>query len=144
MVQEMADQTKKKGRRQMNISKFKIAWKYLCGGMGSVADYLLDILNKALKALDPAKKEKVIAVNNIAKRVLSALSALAWLCPTKWQTAYNLTVAAVKDVVDALEDLNITAEELTKVQTAFDAAVKVWKSDDDSTCVDGSYLEDLA
>ena len=32
----------------MDISKLKIAWKYIFGGIGSVVDYLLDLLNTAL------------------------------------------------------------------------------------------------
>ena len=105
----------------MDISKFKIAWKLVFGGMGSVVDYLLDILNKALAALDPAKKEKIQAVLNLARRVLAALTALEWLCPTN---------------CDALDDLTLTAEELERIKTDFEEAVKAWKSPDDETCVD--------
>lgn len=120
----------------MDISKFKIAWKLVFGGMGSVVDYLLDILNKALAALDPAKKEKIQAVLNLARRVLSALTALEWLCPTKWQTAYTKTIKAVTTVCDALDDLTLTAEELERIKADFEEAVKAWKSPDDETCVD--------
>ena len=38
----------------MNISKIKMAWKYLTGGIGSVADYLLDVLNSAIASIDPS------------------------------------------------------------------------------------------
>ena len=120
----------------MNISKIKIAWKYLTGGMGSVVDYLLDVLNDALKRIDPANKAKIQAVLNVAERVLSALQSLQWLCPTKWQTAYRTTVAAVISVTIALSDLTITQTELEAMQKAFDEAVKAWKAPDDETCVD--------
>ena len=120
----------------MDISKFKIAWKYIFGGIGSVVDYLLDILNSALAQIDPSKKEQIQAVLNLARRVLSVLEALKWLCPTKWQTAYELTIKAVEAVVDALSDLQITKEEFEKVREAFEAAVKAWKGEDDETCVD--------
>ena len=120
----------------MDISKFKILWKYVFGGMGSVVDYLLDLLNKALAALDPAKKEKIQGVLNLARRVLSTLAAMEWLCPTKWQTAYAKTVKAVTTVCNALDDLTLTAEELERIKADFEAAVKEWKSPDDETCED--------
>lgn len=120
----------------MNISKMKIAWKYLFGGMGSVVDYLLDVLNEALDAIDPANKVKVTAALNVAQKVLATLTALKWLCPTKWQIAYGETVEAVEAVAAALFDLKLTPEELAKVRKEFAEAVAAWKSPDDETCVD--------
>lgn len=128
----------------MDISKFKIVWKYLFGGIGSVVDYLLEILNTALAALDPAKKEKVQAVLNLALKVLAALKTLQFLCPVKWQTAYGLTVKAVQTLVTDLEDLNVTQEEMNEIIKEFKAAVEAWKSPDDATCVDcEDLLDDL-
>jgi len=120
----------------MNISKMKIVWKYITGGMGKVVDYLLDILNNALAKLDPSKKEQIIAILNLAKRVLSTLRTLQFLCPTKWQIAYCETIEAVETVINALDDLTLTPEELEKTIKEFDEAIKAWKSDDDDTCVD--------
>lgn len=120
----------------MNISKIKIAWKYLWGGMGDVVDYLLDVLNNALAAIDPAKKEKTVAALNVARRVLATLNALQWLCPTKWQIAYGETVEAVEAVIDALLDLQLTYEELEKIRKEFAEAVAAWKGPDDETCVE--------
>ena len=74
----------------MNVSKLKIVWKYLTGGMGSVADYLLDILNTALSKIDGSSKIKLQAVLNTAEHVLSVLVALEWLCPTKWTSFVTL------------------------------------------------------
>ena len=59
----------------MDISKIKILFKYVFGGIGSVVDYLLDVLNRALDKIDPEKKEQVQAALNLARRVLSALEA---------------------------------------------------------------------
>lgn len=120
----------------MNISKFKIAIKYLFGGMGSVVDYLLDVLNAALAKIDPENRAKVQAALNIAEKVLATLIALKWLCPTKWQTAYGETVEAVNAVIDALADLKLEAAELTNIRDAFNAAVMAWKLPDDDTCKD--------
>ena len=120
----------------MNISKWTIAWKYIFGGVGSVADYLLDVLNKALDAIDASNKSKIQAVLNTANKVLATLNAFAWLCPTKWQTAYRLTAEAVQTVIDALSDLTLTLDELTAVKDNFTKAVAAWKSPDDETCLD--------
>ena len=46
----------------MKISKIKVVWKLLTGGVGSVVDYLLDLLNAALAKIDPAQKAKIQAV----------------------------------------------------------------------------------
>ena len=119
----------------MKISKLKLVWKYITEGIGGVADYLLDLLNSALASIDPANKTKVQACLNVATAVLSALIALQFLCPVKWQTAYKETVEAVVAVVSALEDLSITADELLTVQKEFGEAVMAWKGPDDETCV---------
>ena len=119
----------------MDISKIKIAWKYLTGGMGGVVDYLLDTLNRALASIPADNKAKIQAVLNVAEKVLATLNALQWLCPTKWQTAYRASVAAVLAVTDALADLTITGAEFTSVRVSFNAAVLAWKSDDDDTCI---------
>jgi hypothetical protein len=120
----------------MDISKWMIAIKLLFGGVGAVASYVLDLLNKALAALPAGNRVKIQAVLNLAERVLSVLTALKWLCPTKWQTAYGKSVEAVETVVAALADLNITVDEIGKVRKAFAEAVASWKGDDDETCVD--------
>lgn len=120
----------------MNISKFKLAVKYLFGGIGSVVDYLLDILNQALAKVDPGRKEQTQAALNIALRVLSTLKAFEWLCPTKWQSAYAKTLAAVERTVTAFDDFILTADEFAALKDAFASAVSAWKSPDDDTCVD--------
>lgn len=114
----------------MNISKLKIALKYLFGGMEAVVDYLLDIVNQALAAIDPAKRAKIAAAYNTLCKVLATLTALAWLVPTKWQSAYRMTISAVSDAADALADFKIEAAELTKVKDAFNAAVLSWRGGD--------------
>lgn len=130
---------------KMSISKIKIAWKYLTGGMGAVADYLLDIVNSALAKIDPANRAKIAAAYNTINHVLATLTVLQWLCPTKWQNAYNVTLAAVEAVVDALEDMKIEPAELTKVKDTFAAAVTAWRSGDvPDTDVDFKHIEDCA
>ena len=127
----------------MAISKFKLAMKAIGGALnpfgsaaGSVADYLLDVLNNALKNLDKDNKEKMQAVLNMAKKVMSILKAVAWLIPTKWQTAYGKTLEAVSMAVDALEDMEIVKNEPEIISQAFSDAVAAWKGPDDATCVE--------
>ena len=120
----------------MNISKLKLVLKYLTGGVGSVADYLLDVLNAALANIDPANKQKIQLALNTAQRVAATLSAFAWLCPTRWQTAYAKTIAAVEAVTASLADLKLEPAELERIKSAFSAAVGAWRSPDDETCVD--------
>lgn len=127
----------------MNISKFKIAFKLLFGGMESVADYLLDIANAALAAIDPDKRAKVAAAYNTILNVLATMNSLAWLVPTKWQSAYRMTIAAVSNAADALADFKIEAAELTKVKDAFNAAVTAWRGGDvPDTDVDFSTIKE--
>lgn len=130
----------------MNISRIKLAWKALTGFLNpwgsvaaNIADYALGVLNTAIAGLSVGKKERIMAVLNTAMRVLAVLRAVQWLCPTKWQSAYLETIIAVSDVCDALEDLQLTMEELTSVRSKFEAAVKAWKSPDDETCVDCEF-----
>lgn len=120
----------------MDVSKLKLLWKYVTGGFGSVADYLLDLGNSALAGLKPERKEQVQGVLNLFLRIAATMNALAWLCPTKWQNAYVETVEAASAVATALEDLEVTQDELAKVRKEFGEAVAAWKSPDDATCVD--------
>jgi hypothetical protein len=127
----------------MNISGIKFVWKTVIGflnpwgnAISSAAGYLREVLNGALAKIDPKRKDNIQAALNIANRVLSVLVALKWLCPTKWQTAYAATIAAVTVVVNALQDLQLTTEELVNIRNDFNAAVIAWNGDDDETCID--------
>lgn len=140
----------------MNISKFKLGLTALWGFINplnilhpfesaadNVISYLLDIANQALAAIDPAKRAKIAAAYNTLCKVLATLTALAWLVPTKWQSAYRMTISAVSDAADALADFKIEAAELTKVKDAFNAAVISWRGGDvPDTDVDFDCVED--
>ena len=121
---------------KLEVSKIKLAWKWLTGGVGNVADYLLDLLNNALANLDAEKKDDIQAVVNLANKVAATLVAFGWLVPSKWQTAYTSTIAAVNEVIKAIEDLKLTADELASISTCFATCVAAWKSPDDETCKD--------
>ncbi len=126
-----------------SISGLKVVWKAITGFLnpwgsvvGNIAGYGLELLNNALAALDPAKRDKVQAVLNLSLRVLSLMRAVQWLCPVKWQLSYKETLDAVQAVADALFDLNLTKEEFAKITEAFSSAVAAWNGPDDETCVD--------
>lgn len=127
----------------MNISKFKIAFKYLFGGIDSVMEYLLEIVNAALAKIDTENRAKIAAAYNTILNVLATLNALAWLCPARWQSAYRNTIGAVEAVANALMDFTIEPAELTKVRDAFNAAVIAWRGCDvPDTDVDFNCVED--
>ena len=127
----------------MAISKFKLAMKAIGGALNpfgsaaaSVADYLLDVTNNAIKNIDKSNKERIQAVLNTVKKVLAILRAIEWLIPTKWQTAYGKTISAVGMAADALADMEIARNEPELIAQAFAAAVAEWKGPDDKTCVE--------
>ena len=128
----------------MNISYVKIAWNYLTGGAGKVADYLLDLVNNALSKIDPNRKETVSAAINTAMKCMGVLDAIAWLVPTKWQRAYRHTLDALECTITILDDFTITPEELWAAKAKYEFAVKSWKEPDDPTCVtlDDVVVED--
>lgn len=117
------------------MSKFKLLIKYITGGMSGVVEYLLGLLNAALAAIDPAKKKEMQHALNIAEQALSALQTLKFLCPTKWQTAYQKTVVAAQNVVLSLSDLALTYDELAVICNDFNVARITWNGEDDETCV---------
>ena len=125
----------------MNISTIKLAFKYLTGGISGVVEYLLGALNTALGSIGEASKEKIQAALNIARKVLSSLEAFQWLCPTKWQTAYKVTLDAVASCADALSDLEITKVELDVVTDKVTDAIRAWRGEDDATCADADTLK---
>ena len=45
-------------------------------------------------------------------------------------------IAAVNEVINALDDLTLTADELASVSACFATCVEAWKSPDDETCKD--------
>lgn len=124
-------QTKRNERiKKMDISKFKVIWYWIWGGMDSVVEYARGIVNYALDQIDINKKAKIVAAYNTIQRVLAVLQALKWLCPTKWQTAYSNTIVAVATITASLTDFKIEAQELADVKKKFEIACESWKSED--------------
>lgn len=113
----------------MNISKLKLAWKFITGGREGVLDYALDVANTFADRLPNAKKEDLKSYLATARNILDTLSAVSWLCPSKWRQAYTLTVSAFADLVAALEDLKVTNDELKYVCDAYRLAYASWRAE---------------
>ena len=125
----------KERNKHMEISKFKLVVKYLFGGgVSGVVEYVLDILKNYLSSLSDTTKGKIQSALNLALKVISVLEAVKILIPTKWQTAYGRTIAAVNSTASALADLELTKDELDTIIDDLSAAIDAWKSPDDETC----------
>lgn len=120
----------------MNISKWKLAWKFITGGGTGVVDYGLTVLREAVNGLGDATKDKIQAVLNLAMKVCSLAQFVRAFIPVKWQLAYELTVKAVQVLIAALQDLDLTGEDLKAVINGYNEAYAAWMSPDDETCVD--------
>lgn len=113
----------------MNISKLKLAWKFLTGGREGVIDYVLDVGNTIADRIADAKKEDLKSYLSTARNILGTLNSISWLCPSKWRQAYDVTLSAFADLVAALNDLKLTPEEFTAVCNAFRIAYAAWRAE---------------
>ena len=113
----------------MNISKIKLAWKFLTGGREGVLDYALDVANTFADRLPDAKRNDIGKCIETARNVLDTLDTLEWLCPRKWLQAYALTLQAFADLVTALADLKVTPDELSELRDAFRIAYAAWRAE---------------
>ena len=118
-----------KGKRKMNISKLKLAWKFLTGGREGVLDYALDCANTFADRIADAKREDIKSCLSTARNILDTLNSLSWLCPSKWRQAYSFTLSAFGDLVAALDDLKVTQDELTAVCNSFRLAYSEWRAE---------------
>lgn len=118
------------------MSRLKVLWYVIRGRFTDLADYGLTLLKGRVAGLADPTKDKIRATLNFALKVLSVLTVVRVFIPVKWQAAYSLTVLAVEKVVSALQDLEITKEELTGVIAGYNEAYAAWMSPDDESCVD--------
>ena len=116
----------------MSISKIKVLWKFLTGGREAVLDYVLEVANNLVARVATAKQEEIKGYLSVAQSLLTKLDGYYWLCPAKWQRAYTVTLAAFADVIAALSDLKVTADEVNGVIAAFQNAYCTWHTDDET------------
>lgn len=113
----------------MNISKLKLAWKFITGGREGVLDYALDVANTFVDRLADAKKGDLKSYLSTARNILGTLDNISWLIPSKWINAYVNTVNAFANLVAALDDLKVTPDELTAVCNSFRIAYSAWRAE---------------
>lgn len=115
--------------KEIKISKIKIAWKFITGGREGVLDYALDVANSLADRIPAAKRDEISGYFDMATKILNALDALSFLCPAKWRRAYAVTQAAFADLVSALSDLKLTADETAHVVDSFRVAYAAWRAE---------------
>lgn len=120
----------------MKLTTIKVLIALATGGIDGVVTLAMKSLNDALANIEPDNKKKAQAALNMAQKVLAVLNALKWLCPTKWQTAYSKLISGVSVICTALEDMNVTYDEIQNVITTWKDTFSEWSSDDDDTCID--------
>lgn len=120
----------------MKLSKWKLVWGFISGQGTGVVDYALGVLKQALGGLGDATRDKIVAVLNLAMKVLSIAKIVRVFIPVKWQLAYELTVKALVTLIESLQDLELTGEELHAAILQYNKAYAAWMSPDDDTCVE--------
>lgn len=118
------------------MSKLKVFWYVIRGRFTDLADYGLTLLKERVAGLADPAKDKIRATLNFALKVLSVLTVVKVFIPVKWQAAYALTVIAVEKVVSALQNLEVTKEELAGIIAGYNEAYAAWMSPDDESCID--------
>ena len=124
----------------MNISKFKLFMKGIGGllnpfgsAVGSMVSYILEVVreaaNAAMQAIGYERKVKIMKWITVTKAALNWLYKLQPYVPTKWQVEYKETVEAVQACYDAVEDFNITEDEMKKIQKEVNEAIEAWEKD---------------
>lgn len=109
----------------MDISKIKAAWAFLTGGWSGLAEYLLTQVSKGLAKCDTAKLRKTATIAiSIAAVVKTACEVFA---PDKYKAPAAKTVEALEAMATALEDGNLTPEEITANIQAISACLESWK-----------------
>lgn len=109
----------------MDISKIKSAWAFLTGGWSGLAEYLLGVVNKGLAKLEAEKCRKTATIAiSVAAIIKTACDVFA---PEKYKEASAKTIAALETLAVALEDGNLTKDEISANIDGISACVKAWK-----------------
>ena len=109
----------------MNISKIKAAWAFLTDGWSGLFQYLLTAVNNLLAKCDADKLKNAA---NIALGVAAIVkTACDTFAPNKYKSAAMTTVAALTTLATALEDGNLTANEIDANINAISDCIAAWK-----------------
>jgi len=120
----------------VKISLFAMLWKRIWGGREAVFEYLLDKANTLVSSLTGETQEKIKTAYGIAKTIYDYMVKLGWVVPKSWTKYYDAVMSCFKALLDALEDMQVTQEELARLIAEFQVAYAVWKADDVAPCDD--------
>lgn len=120
----------------VKISWFAVLWKRIWGGKKAVFEYLLDKANTLVSSLSGETQEKIKTAYGIAKTIYDYMVKLGWVVPKNWTKYYDAVMSCFKALLDALEDMQVTQEELARLIAKFQVAYAVWKADDVAPCDD--------
>lgn len=109
----------------MKISKAKIIIKYLTGGLASVVEYILDLLNELIAKLPAVEVAKYAQLAKDAANFVQNLTVL--ITDEKKKRAAAITAQAFADLAAALIDAHITEDELNAVVDRVKEAIDAWK-----------------
>lgn len=109
----------------MNISKLKIVFKYMTGGVAGVVEYVLDAFNEAAAKLPSEDVAKYAALAGDAAKFVCSCCGL--IRDDAKKRAAQMTAAAFADLASALSDAKLTKDELDAVVASVKAAVAAWK-----------------
>ncbi len=112
----------------MNWTMVKLGFKWMFGGKEAVLDYVLDLANCFAVGLKDTVKERAQSTLEAAKKILAVLEEGAKWCPAKWREDYAATVAAFRALCDAVQDLQLTLDEVRKVSETFRLAYSEWRT----------------
>lgn len=116
------------------MSKWSVFWAGLKGFFTpgtsmfeEIAKYGLNLLNNLMS--NGNLTERITKVAETSRWVLDLLVKYQDWCPMKWQSYFNVTINAVKAVVDAFADAKITEDEIKNVTTQFQVAYASWMAE---------------
>ena len=110
----------------MNISKIKAAWAFLTDGWSGLVQYLLKSVNAVLAKCDAEKCKKTATIAiSVAAIVKTACDVFA---PEKYKAAASNTIDALETLATALEDGNLTSDEISANIDAISTCIVTWKA----------------
>ena len=109
----------------MNISKIKAAWNFLTGGWAGLAEYMLGVVNETLAKCDAEKCRKCASIAMSVSAVVK--TACDVFAPEKYKGVACDTIAALNTLAAALEDGQLTKEEINANIEAISKCISAWK-----------------
>ena len=115
----------------MNASRLKALWIMLTGGVSGILKYGIDLFNTQVLGKISNKEEAVKYVED-AKAVYSLISAIlknheSDLTPDR-KASLEAILAAVSELTNAIDDFEMTEDELTAIVGKIKIAIDVWKA----------------